>query len=202
MLPGGYITWYTTIADAPIWQAVRGDDGKITVAPLPGPTSAYTRHGVDYANDFLGALEPTTPANASVAEAEDLARKSAERYGAEVRKDLDRVLDSYEPTVDLDKFLAVLDRLAHNRKDWQTFNEDPNALLDELKGILPGPLVFVGEKLPSQTQYQAVYEPLKRLKDRQAGVKLSPEAAITAMQEPPFGRRRCRRRSRSEAGHG
>jgi hypothetical protein len=179
VLDGGYITWYTSIPGAPIWQAIKDTNGDLQVGPMPGPTSSYTRHDVDYVNDFLGDLDSTIPRSVPANRAEELAREAAKRNGKELERDLERVLKSYEPSVDLQDFLAVLYDLAYEKDVWLRYNGNPQLLLDRLKSILREPLAFVGTELPKPDQYKAVYEPLKKLKDRQP--KLSSEAAITAM---------------------
>jgi len=180
VLDGGYITWYTSIPDAPIWQAVRDTNGSLQVGPMPGPTSSHTRHDVDYVNDFLGDLDSAIPRSVPANRAEELAKEASQRNGRELERDLERILKSYQPSVDLSDFMAVLCKLA-DESQWRRFNSNPQLLLDELKGVIRDPLTFVGKELPRPEQYQAVCQRLKNLKDRQAGVKLSPKAAITAM---------------------
>jgi len=183
LLPGGYITWYTSMPEAPIWQATRDDDvaKKLHVGPLAGPPATYTRHDVDYVHDFLGAPTPAPPVDRQATD-EELAERAARRYGEALEAELDRILlSSYELTVDLSKFLVVLGRLA-DRAKWERYRQNPNLVLRQLKGILPELPVYIGREFPTSEQFRAVYERLTQIKQSQRVSEISNDAAITAMQ--------------------
>jgi hypothetical protein len=187
VLRSGYITWYTSIADAPIWQAINDADDNLSIGPLPLPVTAYSRVDLDYFNDYVGGLE-ASDSGEPARRAEQAAKASAEWYGERLNEEIDNILAGYRaerqpPTVSLADFVNVLDRLANDPAYWARFNRNPASLANEqdVQRLLPGGFVFPPDQFPSRERFQAVYEPLKKLSARQAGLTVSPEAAITAM---------------------
>jgi hypothetical protein len=187
--PGGYVTWYTSIAEAPIWQAIRDTNDNLSVGPLPAaPVDAYSRDDLDYYNDYLSGLGPSGP-SVPASRAEQLAKAAAARYGADLREELDHILGGYKaerepPTVPLAAFVKIVKKLAEDEDDyWSRANRDPTSLASEpdVQALLPDGVSYPPGRFPTQSQFQAVYAPLKRLSDREAGLTVSPEAAITAM---------------------
>lgn len=184
VLPCGYITWYTSTPESEIWQAHCDAGGTLTVGPLAGPESADSRHSVDYATDFVrGTCGSSRPDRSS--EGERMSTRSARGYGEELEKDLKAILDSYQPTVDLKKFLPLLRDLAYDKAKYEAYRKAPNSLVSDLKnaGAITKPYAYVGSSFPEQTTFQGAYETLNRQHVRTNGLKNIPdEAAITAMQ--------------------
>jgi hypothetical protein len=187
VLPGGYITWYTSITAAPIWQAIRDTLGNLSVGPMPVPVSAYSRHQLDYFNDYLSGLEAALAPGLPAANAEQIAKESAARYGTELSKEVDDILEGYKinrepPAISLAAFVKILDKLANNNDYYATFEQNPKSLADEpdVKTLIPSGFQY--DKFPTQKRFQDVYRRLKTLSDRQAGLRVPRDAAITAMQ--------------------
>jgi len=183
VLPLGYITWYTSGPDSVIWQAHRDENNELRVGPLPGPAAANSRHRVDYATDQLRGKTASLNAATSSREPEHLAKDLARHYGQQLEADLKTILDSYQSTVELDKFLPVLKALC-DEKEYEEYRNNPSKLVARLKddGVMAEPYDFVGRAFPERETFKGAYETLQRQQQRQAGLTIPTEAAITAMQ--------------------
>jgi hypothetical protein len=184
VLPLGYVTWYTSAPGSAIWQAHCDASGTLTVAPLAGPASADSRHSVDYATDFVrGGPEPS--ARSAAADAEALAKASAEAYGTQLEKDLKELLDSsYQPPVDVSEFLKVLHKVAHQSpSEYEKYRKDPDSMMKEFTdaGVIKDTYKFVGTDIPKQAALQGAYETLNRRHERNRTLTIPAQAAITAM---------------------
>jgi hypothetical protein len=174
LLTGGYITWRTRRPSDAIWQAfapMDDEDGMPEVVPTEelkivkstDVAPIFSREGVDshpttglpYVPDRLSAdQQPLKGAK----EAYRLAGESAERYGATLRTDIERLL---KPTSSREPILSLLEDLANNQTFREEFRQDPGAKLDRLKIAKPIGLPPSLDKLPSTQDYQAVLSWLK-----------------------------------------
>ena len=122
---------------------MRDASGILSVAPLPIPTSAYSRDEVDYFNDYVSGLAPTPRPGVRGATYEELAKESAARYGAELRKELDARLEGYqikrEPSVPLADLVSILHRLASDNDYYSLVKEHPEVL----KRVIPSGVHYV-----------------------------------------------------------
>ena len=165
ILDGGYISWYTSMAGAPIWQASRDSSGDLHVGPLAIPAPHFTRHRVNRFTDHAREVKPTTPRRDAVARKEELARKADKRYGEEVKGEVKDLLAAYEadrkrkPTP-LAKLEPILKKLATNKKYYDSFKKDPNSLFAEaaLTDLLPPGSYFRGGRYPSQEEFKTAYD--------------------------------------------
>jgi hypothetical protein len=190
VLNGGYITWYTSMPEAPIWQATRDLHGTLTVGPLTVPAPSFSRDCIDYLNDVFGATQDFAAGRAQAADTEALARDSAERYGRQLEDDVNRILeDTYQagraaPEVTLDDLLQLVERLATDEEYWRSF-QNAEMRSSELHKLLGRDIHYEGGQVPTQEQFQAVYKPLKELKQRESGLErpgFSGKVATIAMQ--------------------
>jgi hypothetical protein len=163
VLEGGYVSWYTSLKGAPIWQANRDNDGNLTVGPLAIPAPDFSRHRVDRFTDHVGDRKRAARVK-DRKKKEDLARKSAKRYGEELKDEVSKLLAAYEAErkhkpVPLEELLPTLKKLATNKKYYQTFQADPNSLFaeDALKGLLPPGSFFRGGRYPDQEEFKTAY---------------------------------------------
>jgi hypothetical protein len=186
----GYLTWYTSMPTAPIWQAINhGND--LRIGPLAVPAPAYSRHDLDYFSDFVSALDGLSQQKPKAAAAEAQARESARRYGAELAKELERIVDIYEaakqPTaVLLTELLPVLRKLAYEKRKWKSYKKHPESLVLELNHLLPDGFQF-RDGFPSRKQFRAVYTSLEKLSQGHAGLRLSKLVATTAIHGTTLG---------------
>lgn len=182
VLRGGYLSWYTSIKGAPIWQASRNNRGNLSVGPLAIPTPDFVRHRVDRFTDRVSDAKPATPAKARDKKSE-LARKSAKRYGDELKDEVSALLAAYEADrkrkpVPLAKLLPTLKKLATDKKYYQSFQADPNSLFAEpaLKALLPPGSYFRGGRYPTQEEFEAAREWVKN----QVGSSIDPVGGLVA----------------------
>lgn len=179
VLSGGYITWYTSIKGAPIWQAHRDDDDKLSVGPLAIPAPDFSRHRVDRFTDHVHGEKPATPETGK----EELARKSAKRYGDELKDEVRDLLAAYAADrkrrpVRLEKLEPVLKELATNKSYYRKFLKNPNSLFDEpaLKGLLPPGSHFRGGRYPDQAEFKTAHDWVKH----QIASKAQPVTGLVA----------------------
>lgn len=165
VLEGGYISWYTSIAGAPIWQASRDRDGELHIGPLAIPAPHFSRHRVNRFIDRTTDVSLHAPRRDVVVRAEELATKAAKRYGEQLKGEVHDLLAAYEDErkrrpVDLEQLLPTLKRLATNKRYYNSFKADPNALFAEvaLQGLLPPGSYFRGARYPSQEEFKTAYE--------------------------------------------
>jgi hypothetical protein len=185
VLPGGYITWYTSIPEAAIWQAVRDANGDLTIAPLVVSGSAASDYDADYSNSLLSGLESPSGKSVPASRTEKLARESSKRYGAELRQQVERLLENHrsvrEPaSVPVNKLIPVLEKLATSETYWKRFSKKPESLYDQVKDFVPKRVTYPSG-FPTQKQFQAVHDALRALEERQAGVQVTGTVAGTMM---------------------
>jgi len=197
LLNGGYVTWYTSIGASPVWQAKRDRLGALTIGPMTIPASGSSRPAVDFTNEVFDSLGPSAPPTSGTAAsaappsppappapAAALAARAAERYGAELRADLDRVLqDIYAgpPQDDLDQVISLLHDLVTNNTYYQDFATNPTFRSDELNNRL-GHDVAYPHGVPTQPQLEAVYAKAQHLVGQPTGRKVSGKFAATMIQ--------------------
>ncbi len=185
LLNGGYITWYTSIEESPIWQAKRDRFGVLTIGPMVVPAPASSRDDVDYANEVFESLEPSAPRGDPAAQTEALAKISAERYGAELRTDVASVLDDIyraQPQVSVDALVPLLRDLAEKPGYYQDFHDNENNFRSqELTRRLGYDVTYPGG-VPQQPQFKKVYAAVQATSQRQPGQHISGKIAATLME--------------------
>lgn len=185
VLPGGYITWYTSISEAPVWQAIRNADGDLTIGPLAISTLGLAEFDVDYSNELLSGLGASKLQSVPSARTEELAGSAAKRYGAELEREVDRLLADYraerKEVVALKKLLPILERLATDEHYHSSFAKNPDSFNKEVKRLGLPRIVYPGEEFPSRKQFETVYQRAKWLYGSQAGLKVSGLVAGTMM---------------------
>ena len=112
-----------------------------------------------------------------------MARKSAKRYGDELKDEVSALLAAYEADrkrkpVPLAKLLPTLKKLATDKKYYQSFQADPNSLFAEpaLKALLPPGSYFRGGRYPTQEEFEAAREWVKN----QVGSSIDPVGGLVA----------------------
>lgn len=193
ILPGGYITWYTSLPGAPIWQATRDNSGDLKVGPLAIPAPDFSRHRVNRFTEHAKHVPPSTPKGSSVKRTEDIARRSAKRYGEELKEEVRELLKAYEADrkrtpVPLAKLEPILKKLATNKRYYDSFKSDPNALFAEvaLQGLLPPGSYFRGGRYPTREEFKMAYEWVKNQTASGAG-QMSGIVATTLMKGDTLG---------------
>jgi hypothetical protein len=166
--PGGYISWYTSIPEAPIWQATADKKGVLSGGPLEIPAASFSRQRVNHFTDFADKAKPLTPASTEAQEKADSARASAQRYGAELKRELTDLLATYKAdrtsnSVPLAELLPILEKLARGEKYYKRFRKDPNSLFaeDDLKNLLPPGSHYPGRRYPTPEEFQRAHEWVK-----------------------------------------
>lgn len=166
VLRGGYISWYTSIKGAPIWQAHRDNRGKLSVGPLAIPTPDFSRPRVDRFTDRVRGAKPAVPGKDR--KKEKLAKESAKRYGDELKDQVTALLAAYEADrhrkpVALAKLEPTLKRLATDVSYYESFKKDPNSLFAEpaLKDLLPPGSHFRGGLYPEQEEFKTAHDWVK-----------------------------------------
>jgi hypothetical protein len=169
VLAGGYISWYTSIPEAPIWQATADERGKLTMGPLEIPAASFSRHRVNHFTDLVGKAERLTPDTTKAQKKVDAATGSARRYGAELKRELTEVLATYRAdrtsdSVELAKLLPILKELARGGQYYKSFKKDPNSLFaeDDLKNLLPPGSHYQGGRYPTPEEFQRAYDWVKQ----------------------------------------
>jgi hypothetical protein len=177
---GGYVTWYTSFDEAPVWQAIKDSSGELTIGPMTIPANGPSRADVDFNDDVFDSTDaPAAPDEPTVPSQAD-ARHAAELYGAQLRDDLHRVLnDAYGPSVDVNKLLDLINELATSRGYWNELQDETRRSAD-LKQRL-GIQVCYPSGLPSQKQLAAVHAKAQQIRGRATGGKVSARAATMMM---------------------
>lgn len=159
ILTGGYITWYTSIPQAPIWQATK-NGGILQVGLLAVPAPSFSRHRVDYLTDHLAPVAPGSGAVASGGVTMPAASDNT------IKAEVDRVLAGYHADrqwkVPPAELLKILDQLADDENYWKGFENNPNSLLSNLTDMVPEGSFYPGWRLPSQEVFQGVRDWLKK----------------------------------------
>jgi hypothetical protein len=182
ILNGGYITWYTSDDETPVWQAKRDRRGMLTIGPMTIPAPGSSRADVDYVNDLFESLGPPTPHGGDpAAPAEALAERAAREYGDLLRADLARLVDDvYTPQVDVEELIKLLDQLANDNAYYKQFRDQSAFRTTELTKRL-GRNVTYPDKVPAQPRLAAMHEWAQQLSTRAAGGKVPAKAAATMM---------------------
>lgn len=183
ILNGGYITWYTSDDEAPVWQAKRDRRGTLTIGPMTIPAPGSSRADVDYVNDLFASLAPPAPRRRDpAAPAEALAERAARRYGDLLRADLARLVDDvYTPQVDVEKLIDLLGRLANDNRYYEQFRDNPDFRTTELTNRL-GRNVTYPDKVPAQSRLAEMHGWAQQLRNRAVGGKVPAKMAATMIQ--------------------
>jgi hypothetical protein len=167
--PGGYISWYTSIPEAPIWQATADQRGKLTVGPLEIPAASFSRQRVNHFTDLAGKAEPFTPDSTKAKKKASSASKSARRYGAELKRDLTDLLATYKAdrtsnSVPLAALSPILKELAKGGRYYEEFQKDPNSLfaVAALRNLLPPGSHYPSGRYPTPKEFQRAYKWVKQ----------------------------------------
>jgi hypothetical protein len=168
VLNGGYITWYTSIPEAPIWQATKdARSGKLTVGPLTAPATAFSRYDVDLMNDTWGGKAPAT-------------KRSGNRYADELKADVVSILKNvYETKVSVDDLLALLKKLASDSAYWTTFKSAAQS--SQLQALIGFNVTYPSGEIPTQAQFQAVHDAVKAVSNQSGVSGFSDKLATIAM---------------------
>jgi hypothetical protein len=193
---GGYVTWYTSFDESPVWQAKKDAASHAwSIGPMTIPAPSSSRSDVDFTKSVFDSLESTPPGAphaprapsappptaAPALSADDLAKRSAERYGEELAADLRRVLadvSTAPPQVDLDKVIAILDHLVNTTDYYERFFSDAKFRSDELRPL--GRDVTYPHGEPSKDQLKAVLDKVQRATNKPTTV--SAKYAATMVQ--------------------
>ena len=167
---GGYVTWYTSFDKSPVWQAKKDASNTLTIGPMTIPAPGSSRSGVDFTNaafDSLGTSAPSgsTPTPAAVPP-EELAKRSARRYGEQLGKDLKRILADVSadpPQDDFDQVLSILKQLINDKTYYNDFSTNPTDRSALLTKLLGHDVVFP-HGVPSQDALKAVYDKVQHVK--------------------------------------
>jgi hypothetical protein len=186
LCPGGYVTWYTSFDKSPVWQAKKDASNTLRIGPMTIPAPGSSRSDVDFTNevfDSLGTAAPagTTPTPTAVAP-EELAKRSARRYGEQLDADMKRVLadvSSDPPQDDFDKVLSIVERLINDKAYYSKFSTDMTYRSDELTKLLGHDIKFP-QGVPSVDQLKAVYDKVQHV--RGTGRKVSRKLAALMVQ--------------------
>jgi hypothetical protein len=174
---GGYITWYTSIDKSPVWQA-KQDGPVLTIGPMTIPAPGSSRSDVDFSYDLFDNL-PAAVSRGPAPPPPGAGARDAKNYGEVLREDLERVLqDVSQPTVDVGKLLALIEKLSWGGKYWQDFHDDATFRSTELKRELGVDVSYPGE-VPSSQQLGAVHAKAKAI--NLAGGSVPLKAAATMM---------------------
>jgi hypothetical protein len=184
LLEGGYITWYTSIEDSPVWQAKKHKSGKVKIGPMTIPAPGSSRHDIDYASDLHANV--TRPSGKSSAPPKKGgAGKGSGRYGAELRADVAHVLSliyTSAPDAELAKLVALLKDLATNKDDlWAKAAKSPAERSKLLTTRLGRDVSYPGG-FPSRRQFHVAYLQAKELLGRKTSMKVSGKFAALQMQ--------------------
>jgi hypothetical protein len=183
LLDGGYITWYTSIPDSPVWQAKKDKAGHQTIGPMTIPAPASARHHIDYATELHASPAPAATTSALAAHAAGWTRAG---YGAEVRADVQDILRMIynapdPPHVPFDSLISLLKDLAENNNNILDDFRNPATRSQILQQRL-GRVIQYPQGVPSQSQFQAAYDQALRLLQGQSGTDVSGKFAALQMQ--------------------
>jgi hypothetical protein len=185
LLDGGYITWYTSIPESPVWQAKQDHHGVLTIGPMTIPAPGSSRSDVDYTNDLFDNLGAAVSRNIPAPPAQAVSQSAGTRYGTELRNDLALVLkDIYgQATVDVDELLKMINDLATDNTYYQKFLANQNGTFrsDELTRRLGLNIKYPGG-VPTQSQLAAVHAKAMQVIGGPAGGKVSAKVAATMIQ--------------------
>ena len=186
---GGYVTWYTSFDESPVWQAKKDrQSGALTIGPMTMPAPGSSRSDVDFTNevfDSLGAAAPagTTPAPTNPPSPEQLAAESARRYGEQLAADLKRVradISADPPDEDdFDQVLSILEQLINDDKYYENYAQNQTDRSADLIGKL-GHDVKYPHGVPTQEQLKAVFDKVQHV--RGTGRKISRKLAALMVQ--------------------
>jgi len=183
LLNGGYITWYTSIKDSPVWQAKKDKTGKVKIGPMTIPAPGSSRHDIDYASDLHANV--SRPSRKPGPAKRARSGKGAGRYGAELRADVAHVLSmiyTAEKDVKLADLVPVLKDLAENKDGlWTKWHDHPADRSKELTKRLGRNVDYPGG-FPSRTQFKVAYAQAKELLSREGAMKVSGKFAALQMQ--------------------
>lgn len=178
---GGYVTWYTSFDDSPVWQAKQDASGTLTIGPMTIPAHGSSRGDVDFTNEVFDGVDSPGPPGSPAAASEAAARHAAQRYGAALRADLKRLLadvDGDPPAVELDHVISILERVVNQPGYYERFSTNPGFRSAELTGQLGRDFAFP-HGVPSKPQLTAVYNKVQHA--TATGQKISAKAAATMM---------------------
>jgi hypothetical protein len=185
LLDGGYITWYTSVPESPVWQAKQDHHGVLTIGPMTIPAPGSSRSDVDYTNELFDNLSASVSRSDPAPKAGAPAQGAGTPYGTELRNDLALVLkDLYgQPTVDVDELLDMINDLATKPDYWQKFHDDEGGTYrsSELTRRLGLNVKYPGG-VPTQAQLAAVHAKATQVIGRPAGGKVSAKVAATMIQ--------------------
>lgn len=177
---GGYVTWYTSFDEAPVWQAIKDGAGKLTIGPMTIPANAPSRADVDFNDDVFDSTDAPAAPDKPTVPSEDDARHAAELYGVQLRDDLHGVLnDAYGPSVDVNELLALINDLATTPGYWNDLQDEARRSAEFEKRL--GIRVRYPSGLPSQKQLAAVHAKAQQIRGRATEGKVSARAATMMM---------------------
>jgi hypothetical protein len=144
VLPGGYITWRVAAPDRDeIWQKFGPNDNDIIeLGTGEFPSDVSMREWVDsHPPDYPGMPKELSKSEDPLAYAADdfgRAEESARRYGAALRRDIERLREqsaqlsgAEQRTSERDKLIALLGELATDDAVREAFHADPAKVLAE-----------------------------------------------------------------------
>lgn len=164
---GGYITWYTSDPETPIWQAHMTEDGP---RPRPFFLSTVSREYVDYFTDLLppksdpGTTSPT-----------------ASTFGKRLRREIELTLEAAhprKPEVDIKDLLSLLKELGKGGKAYEDLEQYPELRSSRFRKVIGTDVRYPGDAFPTPTQFRAVHDALQAI----GGAGFSTTVAAVAMQ--------------------
>ena len=183
LLPGSYITWYTSIKNSPVWQAKTDEVGALHIGPMTIPAPGSSRHEVDYASDLRANV--TRPSRRPRRLRKARPGKDAWRYGSELRADIADVLASIYPAakeIQLADLVPLLKALAEDKdKLWTRWSKSPEDRSKELTARFGRDFKYAGG-FPSRQQFKVAYQQAEQLQSREALMRVSGQFAMMQMQ--------------------
>jgi hypothetical protein len=183
LLPGTYITWYTSITNSPVWQAKKDDAGALHIGPMTIPAPGSSRHEVDYASDLHANV--TQPSGKPGRLRKSRPGRGAGRYGSQLRADIADVLAmiyTAEKDVKLADLVPLLKALAQDKDGiWTRWNASPADRSKELNDQFGRDIKYPGG-FPSQAQFKVAYEQAEELRSRDTAIRVSGKFLALHMQ--------------------
>jgi hypothetical protein len=169
LLGGGYITWFAQPPDEGAWQAsapkARGDEprvvapGKLDIVRLGDVASLFSRQSLD----ADPAAKTERKKQRRVKAPPYSLPKSAQRYGATLRSEFERMLGAIAPPPTPGAILKLVRGLADPTGTFRRrFAENPARELKALGIPVPAGLVGPIEELASAKRYREVAQALER----------------------------------------
>lgn len=181
LLEGGYITWYTSIKDSPVWQAKK-KAGVVRIGPMTIPAPGSSRHDIDYAGDLQENV--TRPVGKAKSPGKNAGSgRGPGSYGAALRADVAQLLGQIytaQSDVALADLVPLLKELATDKELWNRCNANQRSYRSKLLIRRLGRDVSYSGGFPTMAQFKVAYEQAQELLARDSGMNVS--AQYTALQ--------------------